>query len=327
MNQIKHLIALISSKGGERSEKVSLPVGEEITLGRAWNNDLIINDEYIDPEHLAICISNSGSIKIRDLNSRNGSRLNKEAIQDEQVYEDGSIIQLGETELRIYDAEHSVAPALPLDSAHLFSRRYNSAPVVAFLTLLALAALLAFLYFFDTEKFTADAAFSMLMAFSLIAIAWSFIAGFIGKLFRRETNIGSHWILVCLLTIGVVLVRLPMEVAKFNFDSPIINTLIDQSFIGLAIAAFSYATLSFCTRLSSKKKWTSALILALIPQIILAASPLLQEEREAWSAEADSQRLTQVPALMWRSSITVEAHLEKTDKLFDELIEEVENEN
>ena len=90
---------------------------------------------------------------------------------------------------------------------------------------------------------------------------------------------------------------------------------------------FDVSRVSCGVSLSSKKKWTSALILALIPQIILAASPLLQEEREAWSAEADSQRLTQVPALMWRSSITVEAHLEKTDKLFDELIEEVENEN
>jgi len=327
MTATMQIIALINTNGVERSEKIVLKAGETVTLGRGWHNDVIINDQYIDPSHLSISLDESSLLKVRDLDSKNGSSLDKNKVNGDQIYKEGSTIYFGETELRFYDTARAVEPALPLDSTHAFARRYNSAGIITTLTLSALAALLVFLYLFETDKFTASTVFSTLTAFVITGITWTFFAAFVGKLFRRETNIGMHWSLLCLATIVVTVLRFPLDIAKFNLDSTAMSSIIDQSFLTIGIAIFAYATLSFTTRLNKKKKWLSALVLALVPQVIFAASPILKEERELWSAEANSNRVTQVPALMWRSSEDLDTHINKLDDLFNDLEEEIKTPN
>lgn len=327
MSSNKQLIALIQTNGIERTERVEIKANQTVSIGRGWQNDLIVNDQYADSSHLLIKLDETGVLNVSDLNTKNGSRLNKKALKDMQAYADGAVIQIGETELRLFDSEQAVAPALPLDSAHLLSRKYSSIPVITLLTIAALAALLLYLYLFETEKFNADTAFSNVTGFVILGIAWAFIAGFISKLFRRETNISLHWVLLCVVTIAVTIFRFPIDIAKFNFDSSLANTVIDHGFYALAMCLFAYAVLSFSTRLSNSKKWVSAIVLALIPQIILAASPILKNEREQWTSQADSKRITQTPAFMWRAPKTLDQHMNKLDGLFDELEKEVQVEN
>ena len=277
-----------------------------------------------DAKHLSLSIDESGVLSVRDLETKNGSRINKKIVTTEQVYEQGSIIQVGESQLRFYNAEQTVMPALALDTTHIFSRKYNSLPFVGLLTFIALLALYFYFYFFSGREFSANNAFSTITGFCILGVIWVFIAGFIGKLFRQETNIGMHWMLLCILTIAMTIFNLPVEIIKFNIDSSFVSTIIDQIFIAVGVSVFVYASLSFATRLSTKKKLVSALLLTLTPQLMIASSPMLKEPRELWSSEADSKRITQMPSLMWRSPTELDTHLKKLDDLFDEVDEQVQ---
>lgn len=324
MNTGTQIVALINTNGIERTERLSITEDRALNIGRGWQNDLIVNDQYTDAKHLSLSIDESGVLSVRDLETKNGSRINKKIVTTEQVYEQGSIIQVGESQLRFYNAEQTVMPALALDTTHIFSRKYNSLPFVGLLTFIALLALYFYFYFFSGREFSANNAFSTITGFCILGVIWVFIAGFIGKLFRQETNIGMHWMLLCVLTIAMTIFNLPVEIIKFNIDSSLVSTIIDQIFIAVGVSVFVYASLSFATRLSTKKKLVSALLLTLTPQLMIASSPMLKEPRELWSSEADSKRITQMPSLMWRSPTELDTHLKKLDDLFDEVDEQVQ---
>ena len=44
-------IVVVSSTGGRKQvQKVRLDEDRAITVGRAWQNDIVLDDEYVDPE-------------------------------------------------------------------------------------------------------------------------------------------------------------------------------------------------------------------------------------------------------------------------------------
>lgn len=319
INTSKDLIAIINTNGSEHTERFTVSSTDSLTVGRAWTNDLIVNDKYIDPHHLELSIDDSARLTIKDLDTKNGSRINKKSLQEALDYRQGDLLFVGETEIRFYDSQEQVAAALPLDSTHLVARRFGSLGFVALATLGAIIAQFAYLYFFETNEFNASTVFSSLVRAISIGIVWCLLAGFIGKLFRQETNLALHWILLCCFTVAIVVLQFPIGIIKFNLDSTFFNDAVQYLFIALVLGFFSYATLSLVSRLSTKQKKIIAVLIALIPQLISSLTPLLKEERDLWSSEADSRRETQTPVFMWRSVDSVESHLDKMDDLFERI--------
>ena len=57
----------------------------EITLGRGLTNDIVIMDSKISRTHASIEVNDEGRVKLIDLGSTNGSRLNGEKVIEAQV--------------------------------------------------------------------------------------------------------------------------------------------------------------------------------------------------------------------------------------------------
>lgn len=89
---------------------------DDVTLGRGSNNDIVISDPAISRTHCQIRREGDGYI-IQDANSANGTYINDERIALPYVLRDGDEIRLGETTLRVEDANsvpvmgEDVAPA------------------------------------------------------------------------------------------------------------------------------------------------------------------------------------------------------------------------
>lgn len=96
-----------------------------ITIGRSVNNDYQLTDDSVSKEHAVIIISDDGTIRLRDLNSTNGTFLSYKGsfkrIVDEQFVQQNDTIRFGnvtKTVSEITQAQrktvvNSVSPAAP----------------------------------------------------------------------------------------------------------------------------------------------------------------------------------------------------------------------
>jgi len=88
---------------------------DEARIGRAFDNDVVVNDPHVAPHHLRIVRGEDGELVAEDLGSLNGlysehgaRRVARLALAREPG------IRIGRTVLRVHDARHPVAPEKPL---------------------------------------------------------------------------------------------------------------------------------------------------------------------------------------------------------------------
>lgn len=89
---------IIECPSGEARE-VKLEHGT-MTLGRAADNDIQLKDNTVSSHHARIVTIFNAS-HIEDLNSTNGSRVNKKKIIEHTLH-DGDLVQLGRLRIRFY---------------------------------------------------------------------------------------------------------------------------------------------------------------------------------------------------------------------------------
>lgn len=86
---------------------LSLSTGQEIELlegryilGRQLQSDIVLNDSNVSRQHAEI-ICSDGEVMIRDLGSTNGTKVNGVAVHSDQLLQQGDVIAIGGTQLRV----------------------------------------------------------------------------------------------------------------------------------------------------------------------------------------------------------------------------------
>lgn len=75
-----------------------VPLGSgPITIGRAPSSTLVIDDDYASQQHAQLVQSNDGQWLLEDLNSTNGTWLNRSRITSPTLVDVGMPIQVGQT--------------------------------------------------------------------------------------------------------------------------------------------------------------------------------------------------------------------------------------
>lgn len=85
---------------------------DNISIGRGYQNDIILADPHVCPEHLSLTYTDS-TWHIDDKNSINGTVLEKSQGKkhqaDQQIIHDGDVLILGKSQLRLLFRDHKVA--------------------------------------------------------------------------------------------------------------------------------------------------------------------------------------------------------------------------
>ena len=85
--------------------------GPEIRIGRGYENDVVLDDPYVAPQHLRIRRSEAGGWVAEDLDSANGLFLDHGRDRFGWVEIDGNRpIRIGHTYLRLREAGYAVMP-------------------------------------------------------------------------------------------------------------------------------------------------------------------------------------------------------------------------
>lgn len=87
--------ATLTIQGGPNSGQSVTLTGKALTFGRRPDNDLVVDEASVSRRH-ALVIETAGGYVVRDLNSTNGTFVNRERIADgERVLRHGDRIRIG----------------------------------------------------------------------------------------------------------------------------------------------------------------------------------------------------------------------------------------
>ena len=96
---------VIRTGGGREGELVGLDT-DVLTIGRSPHSDLFLDDVTVSRHHARILHDETGFL-IEDLNSLNGTYVNRKRIERHQLF-DGDELQIGKFKLAFLEQEHDI---------------------------------------------------------------------------------------------------------------------------------------------------------------------------------------------------------------------------
>jgi DNA-binding NtrC family response regulator len=104
------------------SSRVDLPRDGQVTIGRAPEVELHIDDDSVSRKHARLS-TRAGEVSIADLDSHNGTRVNGEPLTAMRRLASGDVVQLGDVVLVVYG--NAGRPAREVLDAERFRRRLD----------------------------------------------------------------------------------------------------------------------------------------------------------------------------------------------------------
>lgn len=189
------LIEQIGPQGQTLLQRRFEGTGAECRVGRDLACDIVVDDEYVAPLHVQLMLLADGRVSVRDLGTRNGTRVNGTWLaQDADAVIERAEIVIGRTRLHVRTQRAAIAPERAL-RRNLLVHRYR--------TLLAAAGVSACIAFAGFLQWL-DAPSSMLRGVMVAAlVALGLIAVWTGS-----------WALISKLNLGRWRVRVHLAIAS-----------------------------------------------------------------------------------------------------------------
>jgi len=210
-----------------------------LRVGRALDNDLVLDDPHIAAHHLVVDRDENGTfVQVGD--SINGIVLGTQRLASGERRPVGDAplaITAGRMHLRLRLAEHALAPELRLDPARSL---VQGLPLLGLLVLLA-AALQVFNIYLDSDPDGFVRALGSNAISAIVAVlAWCGVWTLLSKLFTRQGHFGWHLRVVLIAVLAWELVSGATQLLAFSLSWPWISDF--RFVLGYAVAA---ATLYF----------------------------------------------------------------------------------
>lgn len=188
----------------------------QITIGRAYDNDVRIDDPYICPHH--VCFEEQADSKLlvaSDLESLNGVKINGDTDHSKHLgYND--IVTIGRSRIRTFKPCQQVAPTLVLSKLEE-NMEWLSLRRVCIAILAIFTALIATKYFANNiGEFNLSVLVKVLMAGALTAAIWPLFFALLSKLAKKEPRIISQLSMVWLFMISTELLDYIKVFVEFN---------------------------------------------------------------------------------------------------------------
>jgi len=308
-------VLLIERDGQRNAVKLSLEDAETICVGRSWNSDVVVSDKYVDSEHLKIS-ANDDKFLIEDLNSQNGTRLKKRVVKGEATFDFGDAIVVGETTLRLVDANDQVAPAVKYAGVSRMIRKIGIVKSVMLASLFSLLAFSSYMLWGQTMEVTTSKVVEDLAAFLMGLFSWVIVIGIVSKLFTKKTKFSLHLILACTTFTLVIIFGLIKDVVVFNLNPSPFVELLSGGIPLVILCLFLYGVLSLVTRFNKLYKvvWVAICCSTLV--FLNGVAPKLAPAHEQWSSYTTISHTGQPPQFFIGKTVSLDVHQSKTENLF-----------
>jgi hypothetical protein len=190
-----------------------------VTLGRALDNDIVLDDPHVAAHHAQLEATEDGRIALRVLATRNGMRLGGRSVDAAATHPlpaGGARLQMGTTQVRLR------LPAEMLAPERLLAGSASGTPTRTVLLGAALMALVCAQHAVSLDPGADFSAWlSTLFGLPLVVMAWCGIWALLSKLFQHRFDFDGHLriALPWLLGFGLLEALWPLVAATLNWPA------------------------------------------------------------------------------------------------------------
>jgi hypothetical protein len=254
------LILEIQGEDGERAE-YRVMTAFPVTLGRGYDNDVILSDPHIGARHLTIDVDAEGW-KLTDHGTVNPTQVNGRAVRGVDIHlSSGDSVRAGTTTLRVFAPDHLVDDPVRMQKVNpVFLHLTRPLNVWSYFTLAVLGVLAwtyATVWSDDTTLTLAGAA----AAASVCALVWAALWSVAGRLIRRRSFFLAHLAMISLyLALGAGIAFIS-ALADFLFSENQGALALGYALNGALLGFLLYGALSLATLMKKRKRITAAAFL------------------------------------------------------------------
>jgi hypothetical protein len=244
--------------------------GRVVRIGRAYSNDVVIDDPYVAPEHVHIARDETGALVAEDLGTANGLMADRGRVRERRIaLQDDAVICIGNTHLRVRTTDHGVAPE------RIFAATRRSWPVLLGAGAAVLAAGAALIWMADfTELRTANYVVPLL-ALAVLVSGWSALWSVVSRIFGGHARFEANLLVGLIAALGFEAWYELSQLGAFGFSW---SGLATYRYIGfwciLALAAFAHLQQINPGRVAAKLGVVGAMLaVAVAVQILVQLDP------------------------------------------------------
>lgn len=308
-------IEVLDNKGNvlERTRIDSFPV----RIGRAYSNEVVVDDPYVCPEHVTIELNDHGSVLARDLNSVNGlwsGSGGKNPIRKLEL-NSGSQFRIGHTILRYRTFDHPLAPTLrdSENSASFFGSPYiaSCAGVMVF-ALLCLEGFLA-----SVERVTIAGIVSEPLVTFATLFLWAGLWTLAGRVILSRFNFFEHVTIASLAIVAFFAINAVAEWVEFLF--PLIPALWVAGVFGagVIVAGLVFGHLRFASMMRCRSRvWAAFSVSAALIGISFISD---YANRSKFSNVMEFTGIVKPLDAAWVPTMSIDRFIETSQKLKGDL--------
>lgn len=218
----------VLGRTGEIAHRIAL-ARLPATVGRAYDNDVIVDDPLVAPHHLRIERLDDGQLHVTDQGSRNGLHLvpSKRPVPEIAVTGD-TRFRIGHTVLRVRSKDWPVPPeeADPVESRWR-SPAVTALALVAYLALLGLHTYSATIEDFQPARLLAGLPFAL-----LIPAVWAGGWAAIGRLVSGRAHFFAHCTVAMAAATAAFVIEPLLKLAAFALSLPVLEA---ESILAIAV--------------------------------------------------------------------------------------------
>ena len=185
---------------------------DEARIGRAYDNDVVIDDPHVAPHHLRIYRGEDGELVAEDLGTLNGVFREHGGERAHSISLKGEPgIRIGRTILRVHDSQHAVAPEKLLTPPRAHARW------AAGLGIGQRAGLLLREWLDLTAKPTASVILLPLLGFITVLAVWTSFWAMLSRVFFGQARFALQLRIAVTACIGLVIWEQAAESLSFSF--------------------------------------------------------------------------------------------------------------
>jgi FHA domain-containing protein len=255
-------------------------VGPDVRIGRSYENDVVVDDPYVDPHHVRIVRNEAGNLVAEDLGSVNGLYGDQLAHRVERLVVDGDrLICIGRTYLRIREANHVVAPA------RLARPQRYRAPLLMMLGVSALATVVLIQWLSETAEPKPTDYLMPLLILCGGVLAWAGCWAMLSSVLSGQACFDRS-LLIALN--GALLFALGSEVAEIAAFALSWSAIATYSYAG-AWALLAVLCFLHLRDVSASRVWLKGGAIAALAVLAIATQTLLQLDGRTDSTDANRQ--------------------------------------
>jgi len=293
--------------------------GATLRIGRAYDNDIILDDPYVCPHHLEL-VTESGQLLARDLGSVNGTYAGRSKERSDTVELSEKVtVWFGHSQLRYHPAGSEVGATWRDTARHGPLALLGSPWVMVLAVLLALSALIADDLLDSAEDIRFLSIASGLLYPLIAVLLWAGFWSLLNRVVTHRANFHVHLAISLLGVAGLFyaseLVLLVCFAMAWDDAAYALNLIAE---VGVALLAI-YAHLRYAVHGAVRQQAVIASIVALV----LFGTPEIGDliDRREFSSLPYLDPLLRPPAFRIAEGESVEAFFEEAQSLREQVDE------